>query len=334
MDKQRNTDTDQEFFKNLWRSWGPWTEGPLNWKDLDLHQHESTETLPNLESQLDESGELFKQKWQLQDNNYFYYPLFGLGSNNLIDIQVAFVAASPGHNVGSHNEKTMTSKYRECIHGPLKNPEEFNPEDEYAREFQIQKNDWQEERNSSGNKPNMYENIDEICGKIDNMELFENMYYTNFLKDGEYSESVNNVDFDLLTDIQLKETRGVADEICEAIAREFWRPVLGVELTIVEPDVIVPIGKKATEAVGYLYDIEVPHSLKDISLQSVGVESVNSNVTIIPSYHLSNYSRNVHHIEIDNLDVKSVSEISADTYLEALSEQIAKHSDNLALVNP
>ena len=102
-------------------------------------------------------------------------------------------------------------------------------------------------------------------------------------------------------------------------------------------EVIVLVGRKATENLFKLYDMdeEIEDTFAKMALRP---KPGSSDVSIIPSYHLSNYTLNAHHISKEQdessepVKVNSVDEINKDTYLLALAEQIAKSSEELELI--
>ncbi|MFC6977071.1 uracil-DNA glycosylase family protein [Halomicroarcula sp. GCM10025709] len=328
-----------DFHQTLWESWNS-DNSQLNWTDFDFAQ---------IESPIIEDKWLEDQEWILKDPNQFYYPLFGLGN---LDSSVAFVATGPGHNVTEPwNGCVDTARYRESLAGPCKNKSRWETSDDspYESNFKEQKNEWEAQR---GQSKSLYENVDHVTdGELWDGEI----YYTNFMKDGEFIKNgdskigvtelknrldSNTVDKLLSDDLNhnLKSDRwtnvGMPDDIesgagefAEIISREFWLPVLGAELSAVNPDVIVPLGEKAWEAV---YDLYEPKSdLNDISEAALHrYTTAHFDGEIIPSVHLSranNYWISKKN-EIYNRRVKSDSGESNGTnvekHLQILSDQI------------
>jgi len=199
-------------------------------------------------------------------------------------------------------------------------------------------------------------------------DTFEDFYYTNFLKDGEFYDSGGESDIctdfaDLLHPVQenteneavlsnqaeclisqyrwsdlhwgkidldnlIHNDQNAIRKACELLSREFWLPILARELTVVDPEVIVPTGKKATEAVHRLCEIEQPDTLKEVALS---VQSTDAGITIIPTYHLSRIRSNAWRVDPDSIqglpeEMRSKSgPLDRETYLEILGYQIKEN---------
>jgi uracil-DNA glycosylase len=81
-------------------------------------------------------------------------------------------------------------------------------------------------------------------------------------------------------------------EVCEFASREFWLPVLGAELAGVEPNVIVPIGEKATLAIFQLYGIDKDwNRLYEAALDEY--RDSERGPAVVPSYHWSWANMNI-----------------------------------------
>jgi hypothetical protein len=126
-------------------------------------------------------------------------------------------------------------------------------------------------------------------------------------------------------------------EVCEFASREFWLPVLGAELAGVEPNVIVPMGKKAILAIFQLYGIDKDwNKLYEAALD--GYRGSETGPAVVPSYHWSGANRNISNNEenlYENLDagmqdrndelLESTDEkVTKDTYWRLLANQIAR----------
>ena len=126
-------------------------------------------------------------------------------------------------------------------------------------------------------------------------------------------------------------------EVCEFASREFWLPVLGAELAGVEPNVIVPMGEKATLAIFQLYGIDKDwNKLYEAALDEY--RDSGTGPAVIPSYHWSGANRNISNNEenlYENLDAgmqdrndespESTDEkVTKDTYWRLLANQIAR----------
>lgn len=315
--------------------WEAWYNDELNWRNLNLGILDESEAPPNLNSHKDSNtGEIIDQDWPLRDPNEFYYPLFGLGQT---ESRVAVVAAGPGHNIESPwKEYSEYGEYREAFRGPKRAEKDW-----YAPGFDVQKQDWTCVRK---NKPtDLVRNLRKIHNELPNNDdsVFDYFYYTNFMKDGEFHKDSRSSSYDL----EENELWDAVDEsgkifykehpshlirprwpkynqyttkptkVCELASREFWLPVLGAELAGVSPNVVVPMGKKATLGVFKLYEIQQGWS-SEVVLEPF--RKSEAGVTIIPSYHWSNLERNITNIE------DRYPEVTKNNYLEILAEQIAE----------
>jgi uracil-DNA glycosylase len=322
--------------------WEAWYNDELNWQNLNLEALAETENPPKVESHIDDStDEIIDQDWPLRDPNGFYYPLFGLGSTNS---QVAIVGTGPGHNVESPwTEHIDSSEYREAINGPMKAEDDW-----YAADFNAQKTNWMNVRTTES-KP-LVKNLKKLQNALPDAEgpVFDNFYYTNLMKDGEFAKS-REYPIELDGVNELSETADPdghpsplltsrwpdinkidsAAKVCEVASREFWLPVLGAELASVDPDVILPMGKKATLASFELYDIDDEFkNLYEVALASF--ESPEDGPTIIPSYHWSFAGPTISQIK-DDLYSKLEEDVSArsdekttESYNRVLAAQIDK----------
>jgi len=267
------------FHESLWRSW---LTDVLNWTLLDFENHD----LPLLESKWET-----EQEWLLQDPARFYYPLFGLGE---IDSQIVVIGVGPGQNIESPWECCSEGSYRECVRGPFKNDQLWLAKDEphksnYETLYDDQKDEWEEKRIHSDQEGTMegelpgqtpyYRRMAQLAPDGE----FKSLYYTNFMKDGEFTKQ-NRVSLETVRESTAVVDEGKFDEFlnsptahplysdrweitlsanpsddlvkaCEIMSREFWLPFLAVELAIVDPDVVVPLGEKATRAVWEVYGI-------------------------------------------------------------------------------
>lgn len=347
-----------DFHQILWEGW---LNNELSWSQFNLSDiHEAFQG--RYQQWL--SGD---PAWLLRDPNLFYYPLFGLGNH---DSSVAIVAAGPGHNITDPwAEYTETAAYREQIRGPVECTDKYESMfGQGTNGEKTQKEEWEKDRKPNGKRNNrMYDSLAEVASHIPDKSgsIFEDFYYTNFLKDGEFYNSggerkirINFVD--LLQTSRVNTQNGVtfADwgkhlisphewgdlhwgkidfdqvvhnnpdtmrKVCELLSREFWLPILARELTLVEPDVIVPTGMKAIEAVYRLCDIERPDTVKEVALS---VQSTNTDVTLIPTYHLSQINRNIRWVDIDRIEglpeeIRRVDgSLDREKYLEILGHQI------------
>ena len=126
-------------------------------------------------------------------------------------------------------------------------------------------------------------------------------------------------------------------EVCEIASCEFWLPVLGAELAGMEPNVIVPMGEKATLAIFQLYGIDKDWD----TLYEAALDEYRGSETgpaVVPSYHWSGANRNISNNEenlYENLDagvqgrndelLESTDEkVTKDTYWKLLANQIAR----------
>ena len=354
--------------------WEAWYEDELNWQNLNLEILDEEEEPPNIESHKSD-GEIIDQEWPLRDPHGFYYPLFGLGQS---DSQIAIVATGPGHNVEDPWDMCRKeSGYREAYRGPLTNESiwfgskqnDNRPEEHwYAANFADQKDDWirfrENEQTELVNKDDwmrfreneqteLVNNLEKIQASIPGADgsVFDTFYYTNFMKDGEYTRGSDDSIHDLEDVEELFQNAGEtlpidfedhsspivrsyewpnykkqtskAEKVCELASRQFWLPVLGAELAGVGPNVIVPVGKKATLGIFKLYGIQkAEDDLSDVKLSEDALEPFSeseADVTVIPSFHWSNLHLNL------NEDVqKRYPDVTTDNYWEVLGEQIAR----------
>ena len=339
--------------------WKAWYEDELNWQNLNLEILDEKEEPPSIESHKSD-GEIIDQEWPLRDPHGFYYPLFGLSQS---DSQIAIVATGPGHNVEDPwNMCRKESGYREAYRGPLENESiwfgseqnDNRPEEHwYDANFDDQKDDWMGFRKEK--ETELVNKLEKIQASIPGADgsVFDTFYYTNFMKDGEYTRGSDDSIRDLEKVGELfpdgvenssivfedhsspilrscewpnyKTRTSKAEKVCELASRQFWLPVLGAELAGVEPGVIVPVGKKATLGIFKLYGIQkAENDLSDVKLSEDALEPFSESeaeVTVIPSFHWSNLHLNL------NEDVqKRYPDVTTDNYWEVLGEQIARHT--------
>ena len=380
--------------------WEAWYEDELNWRNLNLEIIDEDEKPPNIESHKSD-GKIINQEWPLRDPHGFYYPLFGLSrTDSPADNQIAIVAAGPGHNIEDPwDECTETSSYREVFKGPLTNTSRWvgnstnidGAEDQwYAADFDVQKKCWtcvrlEEETDLVEKLKDIQDHLPKDALLDPNGSVFDNFYFTNFMKDGEFKKSsrrgymkdgefycqkratdselgmvdelfshINQngeVEFhdhpsDLLNTEDREDSwliRSNSDvsndpwEVCEFASREFWLPVLGAELASVNPDIIVPMGKKATLAIFQLYKIDKDwNKLYGAALNEyMGSER---GPAVVPSYHWSGANRNITNNKEklyenlneemqdrnDELQESTEGRVTKDTYWKLLANQMAK----------
>ena len=351
--------------------WEAWYEDELNWQNLNLEILDEKEEAPNIESHKSD-GEIIDQEWPLRDPHGFYYPLFGLGQN---DSRIAIVATGPGHNIEDPWDMCREeSGYREAYKGPLTNESiwfgskqnDNRPEEHwYAANFAAQKDDWMRFRENE--QTELVNNLEKIQASIPGADgsVFDTFYYTNFMKDGEYTrgsddsirdledikKSFQDTDETPFIDFEdhsspiihscewpnYKNRTSKAEKVCELASRQFWLPVLGAELASVEPNVIVPMGKKATLAIFKLYGIDINwDTLYEVALDEY--RGSERGPAVVPSYHWSGANRNISNNEenlYENLDagmqdrndelLESTDEkVTKDTYWRLLANQIAR----------
>jgi len=320
-------DTIDEFLSNLWNAWYEYT---LNWAELGLEVLESEDSLPGLEKAWidSETREIVDQQWPLSDPNGFYYPLFGLGETNsqiaLVGIAPGHNVKEPW------TDCIYSGKFRATYAGPFKNPKDWSGGENissakntrYHHEFETQKNDWKITRYEK-DTPLVKELENLQCSLSDDLLPFpkegplDNFYYTNFMKDGEFKHSNNPITHtdlpDGLVDGWTDSERlyfsnqpsnlispnrwpnigkfiTTTSSLCELLSREFWLPVLGAELSIQQPDYIIPTGEKPTRAISRLYKLDQSWDhLYEVGHQSFEVEES----VIIPTYHWSNGDSNL-----------------------------------------
>jgi len=283
----------QEFHEEVWTNW---RECNLNWGNLNLSESDFRK-LP-----VEEKKWLNDQEWELIDQKQFYYPLFGMGNS---ESEIAIVGAAPGHNVGfPWRGRTQKANYRENIN--YKESwccSQCNPvQEHYYKEFKKQKRKWEVERGVDDNGKSqytMYDNLYDIIqvGRDEDFDIFDSVYYTNFMKDGEFlgnmsiehKQIAENLKSDRWDNIARDSTS--AHRLFEVASREFWLPFLCVELELLDPNVIVPLGSAASEAIQNLYNLTewvnddgTMRNITQISGEPVFTED---GKTIIPSVHLS-----------------------------------------------
>lgn len=296
--------------------WDGWLNSNLDWGEFDFSG------IPGASDQEMERWDS-KQGWLLQDKNRFYFPLFGLGNK---ESDIAFVAAGPGNSVenGYYNE---TTSGRKRIIGPEKNREHWlntDQPDKYSDDFNEERRKWKQNRlelhNNDGSHK-LTENLEKVIENVEGLgsELYDEVYITNFMKDGEFKNVTRGEGLSKdLSDIEqipkpdgdriqydnantslvvagrwqdLKKRTTKPGKVCELASREFWLPFLGLELIEIDPQLVVPIGRKATEAVYHLYEFEQeeketpPLDVNGDKIESTLQETLNGQPDVLPSYH-------------------------------------------------
>jgi len=212
-----------DFHHNLWKAW---LDGSLNWEQVDIDETDVPGISDDVLERWDE-----KQEWPLYDKNQFYYPLFGLGNLNS---PIAFIGLGPAHNTswiwgeGFNND----GKKRGRIFGPEINRSawseingwEISPKNDenetdsdshpilYQEGFEYQKCVWENVRIDAQN--DLVRNLSDLLGEVvDNSDddidkiknPFDYVYFTNFLKDGEFDANQDESDLDqsLFEDLEI-----------------------------------------------------------------------------------------------------------------------------------
>jgi uracil-DNA glycosylase len=266
------------------------------------------------------------QPWPLIDENRFYYPLFGLGNT---EAELLIVGAGPAYNDRSIWQELTSESGREVIHGP---PDAFTvwknqsmAQNAYKSRFESQRRFWAGVREIRSNT--LVSNLKKILCQYENearrRSVLNKCYFTNLMKDGEFTGSGYNLrgtEFDRLHDLEQRDEyeyclpgldmrpadqmippdndwprltntskrnkRGFIDSYCKLASREFWLPFLAKEIELVNPEMILALGRTATHAV---YEI---HGNDWLSGQKIREEKLcdaadGSGRSILPSAHWS-----------------------------------------------
>ena len=312
--------------------WETWLDGSLNWAQF-------TDYIPSKPLEQNEKWNQ-KQPWILQDPNKFYYPLFGLGDRHS---DIMFVGIGPGHNMEPPWEFCNNgAECRSTVTGPYKNHSCWNGTDTpdsdtvgqkwYHSNYPEQKAAWESQRLGE-NKPSLYKTIGEIMSKAGfDGPLSNNIYYTNFMKDGEFEGCTELEGNHLPIPDNLTSTRWDGADSprtphtkYERASREFWLPILAAEIAQVDPAVIIPFGDAAAESLCHIHECYADIQLSDRYDEFLlPIDVPNTTRTIIPSIHLSGSSgrikANLLKKGTDHLD-KNIS--NEKEYTEHLASEIA-----------
>ena len=170
-----------EFQQVLWESW---LNGTLDWSDFS--------TIPSVREDEYRTGAT-NQEWKLQDPNRFYHPLFGLGST---DSEIAVIAKGPAYNDGSLWGRLTDDNGRESIAGPPGDhnhrawPPGSQHQNPYPDDFETQREFWERTRYAEEN--NLVDELGTLLDSVKTVDctsderIFDDIYFTNFLKDGEF----------------------------------------------------------------------------------------------------------------------------------------------------
>jgi hypothetical protein len=317
-----------EMFQSI--LWENWLNGILNWSQF-------TDYIPS--KMLEQNGKWNKnQPWILQDPNKFYYPLFGLGDQQS---DIMFVGIGPGHNIEPPwSFCNNTAGCRSAVTGPYKSdwcwmgadtPDSDSVGQKwYHSNYSDQKATW-ESRRLGNDKASLYDDIGNIMTKAGFEEPLSNsIYYTNFMKDGEFEGCRELEDTHLPMPDNLTSTRWedwdepeVTHTIYEVASREFWLPLLAAEIANVDPEVIVPFGDTAAESLCHLHECYSDTQLFGRHKEFLHpIDVPNTTRTIIPSLHLSGrFKANLGYKDSDHLN-KKIS--NKEEYLEHLAIKITR----------
>ena len=187
----------EEFQQRLWKSW----------------RHQDLTYL---------SGEKEGNIWEFVDDHY--YPFYGVGNP---DAEVMIVGSAPAWNVGEGSQlPDKRDKHWSC------NDLEWAP-DVDRDSFERQEKIWR--LNRLKERKNLVQTMSKLVkfssvlklGELNGVEdPFQDLYYTNFQKDGEFG-----------------------DRNLDRMSQVFWEDYLEREIKLQDPSVILPIGTTSSEVV-------------------------------------------------------------------------------------
>jgi len=184
---------------------------------------------------------------QLEDAEFrdpwgFFYPVFGVGTDNA---DVVVVADAPTYPVDEDEEVRKRSQ----VNGWQPAFTMWESVDEYR--------DWCSEMLQHANPDGAWDVLRAVADAVEREP--DELYYTTLQKDGEFDESLD----------ELEDGEDPAELNEESISK--WKPYLQQEIEHVDPDMVIVFGKNTLEAIGDLFDPQDEFEIESVPYEELYV---------------------------------------------------------------